>query len=370
MPEVRVIQTLADVSRDKWDALFPGEPESHDYLAAVEAAGLPGFRWRYVLADDGGRLLAAAPAFLTDYALETTLAGTGRRMAQALRRVAPGALTLRLASLGSPCTETAGVGFRPDVAPGARADLLQQMIAGFEADARAEGCGLFGVKDAPAALATVYAAAAGPLGYAAIAGQPAAELPIDFPDVEAYLARLSPGTRRDMRRKLRMAGRVRVEVTTHLAPVLDRVMALYRQTRDRAEMTFEELTPAYFEEVIRRMGGRAFCVLYYEGDDLLAANLLLQEGDRLLDKFFCMDGGRGRALNLYFLSWFTNIRLCLERGIGLYQSGQAGYESKLRLGCRLARGANYFRHRNGIVNAGLRLAAPLFAADPTRKQAA
>ena len=98
---------------------------------------------------------------------------------------------------------------------------------------------------------------------------------------------------------------------------------------------------------------------------LLAANLLLQDGDTLLDKYFCMDAARGRAFNLYFLSWFTNVRLCLEGGRTRYQAGQAAYGAKLRLGSQLTRTANYFRHRHPLLNAVLRLAAPLFAADGT-----
>src|SRR5437762_3533301 len=107
MPEVRVVDSLDGVARGQWDLLHGGDVEGYDYLQAIEDAGLAGFRWRYVLVEDAGDLVAAAPAFLTDYALETTLAGPARRVAQALRRLAPHALTLRLACLGSPCTETA-----------------------------------------------------------------------------------------------------------------------------------------------------------------------------------------------------------------------------------------------------------------------
>lgn len=370
MPEIRVIESLVEVGRAEWDALFPGELESYDYLRAVEGAGLEGFRWRYVLALGAGRLIAAAPAFLTAYALDTTLTGPARRIAEAVRRWMPGALTLRLACLGSPCTETANVGFDPDIATDDRAKIFQAMLRAFEADARIDGCSLIGVKDAPAAAADLYAVAAVPLGYRPIAGQPTAELDIDFPDLDAYLERLSPGTRRDMRRKLRVLGAIRIEVTRDISSVLDQIVALYRQTRDRAEMSFEDLTPAFFEGVVRRMPERAFFVLYHHGEHLLAANLLLQDGDTLLDKFFCMHADRGRPFNLYFVSWFTNVRLCLERGLRHYQSGQAGYANKLRLGCRLSPTANYFRHRNVLLNGGLRLVAPLFAADNGQDRAA
>ncbi|MDB5425090.1 MAG: hypothetical protein JWQ29_2506, partial [Phenylobacterium sp.] len=352
MPELRVIDSLAQVDRARWDRLFPGVLEGYDYLMAVEAAGLAGFRWRYLLLEEGDGLLAAAPAFLTDYALETTLAGPARRVADGLKRVAPEALTLRLACLGSPCTETVLLGFDPAVAEDRRPPLLGQLLTGLEQVAVETRCGLMGIKDVPQGEGALWDAAAAPLGYRAIPSLPSACLDIDFASLDVYLDRLSPGTRRDMRRKLRALDEVRVEVRVDIDDVLDRVMALYRETRARAEMALEDLTPAYFQGVLARMPGRAFCTLYWRDGDLLAANLLLQDGDTLLDKFFCMDAERGRPLNLYFLSWFTNVRLCLERGLRRYQSGQAGYENKLRLGSSLIRTANYFRHRNALLNGG------------------
>ena len=370
MPDVRVIDSLAQVGPAAWDRLFPGELESYDYLMAVEAAGLEGFRWRYLLAEERGRLVAAAPAFLTDYPLETTLDGAARRLAQGVQRIAPGALTLRLACIGSPCTETALLGFAPEVATTCRPTVLKAMIAGFQQTAAREGCSLLGVKDVAEHAAWLWDEAAWPFGYRAIASLPSADLDIDFATVDTYLNSLSPGTRKDMRRKLRALDQVRVEVRDDIDDVLDRVMALYHETRSRADMALEELTPAYFQGVLRAMHGRAFCTLYWQGGDLLAANLLLQSGDTLLDKFFCMDAERGRPLNLYFLSWFTNVRLCLERGLGRYRSGQAGYENKLRLGSQVTGTANYFRHRNAVLNGGLRLLAPLFAADPVARSAA
>lgn len=370
MPEVRVVDSLAQVNAAAWDRLFPGESEGYDYLMAVEAAGLEGFRWRYLLAEDDGRLVAAAPAFLTDYPLETTLAGPARRVADGLKRVAPDALTLRLACIGSPCTEMALLGFEPGHGRGTRLALLEALLTGFEATAAGARCGLLGVKDVAEEAAGLWGAAVEPRGYRAIASLPSASLTIDFPTLDAYLDRLSPGTRRDMRRKLRVADQVRVEVRRNVDDVIGRVMALYAETRARADMALEELTPAYFQGVLARLPGRAFCTLYWQGDDLLAANLLIQDSDTLLDKFFCMDAARGRPLSLYFLSWFTNVRLCLERGLRTYRSGQAGYENKLRLGSRLTSTANYFRHRNALVNGGLRLVAPLFAAEPVRERAA
>lgn len=361
MFECHVYESIDDIGRERWNAVFPREVEAFDYLLAVAAAGLEGFRWRYLVAEDGGRLIAAAPAFLTEYALDTTLTGPSKRVVSTIRQRFPAALTPRLACIGSPCAEMVTVGFAPELDERARVQALRVLMDGFERAAVREQCTLLAVKDAASSDQALWRSVLESRGYRPIPGLPVAHLDVDFDDLETYLARLSPGTRKDMRRKLRALARVRIEVRGDLNDILDRVMELYRATRARAEFQFETLTPEYFTGVVARMRERAFFVLYYCGEDLLAVNLLLQGEHMLLDKFFCMDAERGRPLNLYFLSWFTNLRLCLERGLNRYQSGPAAYENKLRLGSRLTRTTMFFRHRNALVNGALRLAAPLLA---------
>jgi predicted N-acyltransferase len=362
MPEVRVVDTLRQVDPDDWNALFPGEIEDYDYLAAVEAAGLQGFDWRYVLVESGGRLLAAAPGFITEYALDTTLEdGPGKRLAKVLRGTLPRLMTLRLACLGSPCTETAQIGWAPQIVDLAEREILTRMlIAAFEQAARRERCGLTAIKDVPARAERVWAPALAAARYTAMPGLASADLGIDFTDIDAYLATLSASTRKDMRRKLKGGSGVRVEVRRDLDGLEAQVMALYEETRARGDLQFETLTAAYFTGVLQRMGDRAVCVLYFVGDTLLAANLVLMGEGVLLDKFFCM-GAEGRDHSLYFLSWFTNLRLCLDHGLGRYRSGQAAYADKLRLGSRLTATTMYFRHRNPWLNLILRGLAPFLA---------
>lgn len=370
MPEVRVVRSIVDVGREAWDACFPGALEGFDYLAAVEAAGLSGFDWRYAVAEEGGRIIAAAPGFFTDYSLDTTLTDLGRRLVAATRKIAPRAFTVRMACLGSPCTEDVGLGFAAEVPAGDRPELLEALLRGFETEAAEAGCWLLAVKDAPEADRSLWAGATQRVGYQPTSGMPTAILPIDFADLDAYLARLSPATRKDMRRKLGALERLRIEVVYDLKGLEPRILELYRQTRERSDLQFEDLTVAYFTGVLQRMGDRALCVLYWAADELIGFNLLLQDGTRLLDKFFCMESARGPAFNLYFVSWFTNVRLCLERGLKTYQSGQAAYENKLRLGSRLLGADMYFRHRRPLVNRMLAWAAPLLADDPAPERRA
>ncbi|HEX5262241.1 MAG TPA: hypothetical protein VFW13_01860, partial [Phenylobacterium sp.] len=275
MPEARVVDSLAGVDRARWEALFPAALEGYDYLTAVERAGLAGFRWRYVLVSEGDTLLAAAPAFVTDYGLETTLVGGPRRVVEGVRRAIPNAFTLRLACIGSPCTVGAGLGFAPALAEAERPQLLRLLLEAFEQDAMRARCGLLASKDVIAADRPLWDAAAGPLGYRPMPSLPIADLDVDFASLDEYLGRLTASARKDMRRKLRALERIRIEFRTEIDDVLDRLMALYAETRARADMSFEHLTADYFRGVTRQMGNRAFYVLYFQGDDLLAANLLL-----------------------------------------------------------------------------------------------
>lgn len=361
MLEARVTDSLADVDRDDWNALFPGEVEDYDYLRAVESAGLEGFGWRYVLAEDDQGLVAAAPGFVADYALATTVDGAARTAIQLLGRVAPGMTRMRMACLGSPCTETAQIGWSPRVVEaGARDTMTRRMLAAFEAAASVERRGLLAIKDVPLPQSGAWTAVLAECGYTAVEGLATADLVIDFATIEDYLAGLSSATRKDMRRKLRDARDVRIEVRDEIGGLEERVMALYAATRARGELQFETLTSGYFTGVLSRMRQRAACVLYFVGDELLAANLILFGDGVLLDKFFCMSAA-GRSHNLYFLSWFTNLQLCLDRGLTRYRSGQAAYANKLRLGSRLTPTTLYFRHRNGLVNQILRGLSPLLA---------
>ncbi|WP_113468034.1 peptidogalycan biosysnthesis protein [Rhizobium mayense] len=363
-PVAEVHFSIRAIGRDAWNACFPDDVEDYDCLLAIEEAGLEGFEWRYITVAEGGRVSVAMPAFVCLYALDTTLdEGFLRRSVRRVQRYFPGFLKLRLACLGSPCTETGAIGFHPDIPQERRRVLLTEMLSFFEQVAVTERCALIGLKDIPEQASAEFGDLFAARGYASISALPTAWLDIDFKTIDEYLARLSAGTRKDMRRKMKSFDQVRVEMRTDFGEFLPQVMALYHDTRNRSEWQFEELTPAYFQGILAHMPGRSFCAFYFVEDKLLAANLIVHNERVAIDKFFCMDGEKGRPYNLYFISWFTNLRYCLENGLGRYQSGQAHYANKVRLGSKLNANAMYFHHRNPLLQGVLRLVSPLFSTD-------
>jgi len=222
---------------------------------------------------------------------------------------------------------------------------------------------MFAAKDSAAAQDDVWAQVARMQRLRRQPGLPTAYLHVEFADIDEYLASLSKATRKDMRRKLKAAADLRVEWRRDIDDIAGDVMHLYRSTYANAQFSFEELTPGYFRNVLRELDGRASCVTYWLGGKLVAFNLVLHDGKRLLDKFLGMDYAVARDYNLYFYTWIENVRYCIEHRIPLYQSGQGLHGVKRRLGSRLAPNWLWYRHRNRGLDAVLALVERLARLD-------
>ena len=242
-------------------------------------------------------------------------------MTGTIARVFPRLLRQRLLSLGSPIGEVCHLGFDASL------DRAERAPAGYafskvEKHARRDGISMLAEKDAPTAQDDLWAATAAAHGLRRQPSLPTALLDIRFESLDGYLATLSHATRKDLRRKLKASAAIRVEWRESVDDVIDEVMRLYRATLAHAALTFEELTPEFFTGVLRELGPRASCATYWLDDRLVAFNLVLHDGDILLDKFLGMDYALARRYNLYYLTWLNNVGYCIEHGLKRYQSGQ------------------------------------------------
>ncbi len=349
--DIVAADSIEAFSREEWNRLFPGEIEDWNYYRAVEGAGLPDFAWCYFGVREGGNLCAAVPGFITDYELDTTLSGALRRVSNAVARVFPRLLRVRMLALGSPVTECCHLGFAAELDAPARQRLLDAMLAAVEEHAGKHRIGILAIKDATAAQDELWADTAGARRLRRQPGLPTATLDLRFDSIDGYLRTLSRATRRDLRRKLKAGAALRVEWRTHIDAIIDDVMRLYHGTLADAQFSFEELTADYFIGVLREAGGHAHCATYWLGEKLVAFNLVLHDDTRLLDKFLGMDRTLAREYNLYFYTWIENLRWCIEHKLSVYQSGQGLHREKRRLGSRLSANWLWYRHRNRVCDA-------------------
>ncbi len=364
--DAQIFAGVSAISRADWVALFPGEAEGWDYYAACEAAPPAVFKFSAIGVRQGARLVAAAPVFQLTYRLDMPLQGSLRPLGDWLNKRVPKLINLPLMGLGSPLADRCHLGFARDLGIEQRMCAMRALLAALDAYAAREATPVLAVKDlAEREIEGVHEALA-EARFTRVSSLPVAVLDLPFGSEDAYLASLSAATRKDMRRKLKAASAVRVEMRASIAGLEDTIISLYDETRHQSGFDygdFEKLSPAYFQDVMRNLGERAVLMLYWLGEELVGFNLLFVETDRVIDKFIGFRYPQAREHNLYVLSWMTNVRFCLARGIRHMQTGQTAYASKLRFGSRLEPSWVYFKHRGRVVNSLFRTFGPLLAFD-------
>lgn len=364
--EARILPGVSAIPREIWTSFFPGDAEGWEYYVACEASPPPEFALSAIAVSRNGMLVAAAPIFRLNYRLDTPLQGAWRPLGDWLHRWLPKLVNLPVMGLGSPLADRCHLGFAPGLSGDERTATTRVLLAGLDAYAAREGVPVLAVKDLPDSLVASADVALKEARFTRVASLPVAVLDLPFASEEAYLASLSASTRKDIRRKLKSATAVRLEMRSSIDGIEAQIVALYDETRLQSGFDYgdlEKLSPDYFRDVIRNLGDRAVLMLYWVEQELIGFNLLFLGQDRVIDKFIGMHYPQARDHNLYVLSWMSNVRFCLERGIGSLQTGQTAYASKLRFGSRLDKSWVYFKHRGRVVNALFRTFGPLLAFD-------
>jgi predicted N-acyltransferase len=364
--ETRIFRSIAEIDAAAWDICFPGEAENHAYYAACARGSNPALKEGAAAVFDGNRLIAAAPIFKINFRLDTPFQGPLKRLTKRLYPFAKGIMDLPIVGLGSPYSERCHLGFAPDLGLAERRAALAALLARLEAHAAGEGTGLAALKDLAGPDEANFGAFLSALGWTRATGLPIALLDLPFRDVDCYLASLSAATRKDIRRKLRNAGEIRVEWRDDLAGLENAVASFYESTRERSRLDYgdlEALPEGYFPAVMDALGERARIALYFASGELCAFNLVLLEKGRMIDKFLGVRYPLGREHNIYAVSWMENVKECLARGIGLLQTGQTAYGPKLRYGSRLEPSYIYFKHRSALPYAILKTVSRIIKAD-------
>ena len=344
-----VIATVDQIPRSDWDRLFGDLAEGYDFYRVLEQSKLEGFSFAYALVHLNGHIALIAPIFLADFDLVIGVDGLPGRLIRMGRRVYPRLLRARTLFCGSPFGEQGALGVADVANPTA---LIKSLVGILEELCREKGLRFILFKDYSRATSRLLRSLE-TMGFMRGESFPNVVVDLPFATMDAYLASLTAGTRRNLRRKVRQAhaaGRIKVTETQDVSAVIDEIYALYLKTYDAGTIHFEKLTPQYFIEVSRRMTDSTRFFLYYFEGRLICFNLCFLHGDHLIDKFLGMDYSVTRKINLYDYTWSHNIQWCLARGVRHYQVGQTDYADKLRLGGRLLPLGYHARHLNPLAN--------------------
>ncbi len=363
MRELRIARSIGEIGRARWESVFPRVAEGFDYLRASDQELSRQFSHYYVTIAEGERMLLAAPCFLMEYPVETTVEGGLRAAIGAASRVVPGLLKPKILFCG--CTVCEGrIGYAADE-PSLALALGEALLS----IATAERAAFVVFKD----FGEEYLPFLSPLsklGFHRVASFPSVELELDFSTVDEYLASLSKSTRKGLRRKFRdLAGKdIRFSVRDDPGPYLERIYALYLNTLGKSGVQFEKLTPGFFAAVGANMPGVAKYFLWEAGGELVAFDLCLVSDGILVDEYVGMDYSCAYEYHLYYLTFRDLLSWCLANGIRKYESGALNYDPKKRLDMRFVNRYLFVRHLNPVLN---RVLSPLYGLiEPSRSDPA
>ncbi|TBV75403.1 GNAT family N-acetyltransferase [Pseudoxanthomonas winnipegensis] len=214
--------------------------------------------------------------------------------------------------------------------------------------------------------AQAFAQALAERGFVLMQGMQLAWVPIDFADEDAYLARLSSGRRRDIRRKLRSRAELRIECLPTGASCFDEpdtlatYYALYLNVYAQSQIHFDQLDRAFLDGLLRDggSGGRVFA--YYHDQALIGWNLCYEHAGMLVDKYIGLAYPQARQHNLYAVSWMHNLDHARRQGLSHYVAGWTDPEIKRYLGARLTPTRHAVYPRNALLRGLLRRHAHRF----------
>jgi uncharacterized protein len=310
---------------------------------------------------DFAALDRAAPSFVARFDLLTTVDLPAARYGRGLLRP-------RTCFVGTTVSEYAL--FPAEIAP---EELVRDLVE------RAAEYPFVIVKDIPTDAVLVgdealaysrrVAQACAAAGFVLVEGQALAYVPIDFADVDEFVARFSHARRRNVRRKLRQRARVDLEtLSTGDARFYDdgflaQLYPLYRSVYDQSEIHFDLLTPEFFRAVLQDGSINGTLFVYRAGGSMIGWNLCFRHGEILHDKYVGFVYPAAREHDLYAVSWFHNLEYALSTGARTYVAGWTDPEIKRQLGARFTLTVHAVFVRNRAVRALLRPLRRWFESD-------
>jgi uncharacterized protein len=323
------------------ERLFPEPSTTAPMLSLLQQSGVSGFSLGSIVVFRDGVPILLWPLFETRFDLSAFVEGWLKKSLQAAGRLIPAIFHPLVLCVGSVDGDLSEMGIDPriDAATlGAAAHLAYSRLQTVAVQHKIDVLALYNFNQYGGIPDELLAR------FNRVAFRPCARLAVDFDSVEQYLSGLSRGSRKHLRRKMRVASEVRIQHSREIEPFLERIYTLYQATVARSPMPLGVHNRLYFAEICPRVPGAEY-VLYFVQEELVAFNLLFIKQQELVDKFFCMEYQLGSKFNLYALSWLENVRSCIERGIPSYYAGQGAEETKAHLGAGFIPSYLHFKHR-------------------------
>jgi len=350
--DVRMMDSIADVERREWDRLYGNLCENYDYFLACEQAGAKSFQYGAIAVFEGNRLVAGVPTFQTTLSLQALTDGLLKKFISLMQNILPHLSRIRVLGMGSPHVDELPLVFDKLLSNANRLEIVEAIDQFLQSQLNTKRADIILWKNLDSAQFKRFGNVLRSSHCAPISGLPVAVLDIPATE-EAYIQGLSANMRSNIRRKLKKAADVDVEILHDTGGLDDELFALREQTRARATTdydVFEEISPDYIASVLRQHPNSSQLILYRHEKQLVGFALVLLEPNQLKEKYTGLRYPEALEHGVFFLNWMTIVRICQEEKIPRFRAGETTYLTKTRLGCELENSWLFVKHRQPLIN--------------------
>jgi len=335
-----------------FDSCFRIPLEGSWWYRALEKGCTEGqFKFEYAVVYADETPVAVAPTFLAKVPMELVAPEFLVRILKVGAKILPGIEFQKTLFVGSVCSDEGTIGTRPGVE---LAQVLPAITAAIEARGRELKVQVIVWKDfIDSDLPTLD----GQLlkhDYFKMPSYPGAVVSLPPGNFDTYLKSITRSKRYKLKRKLKLSnekGKLVSSVVQYPdAATLDEIFRLFWQTYEKGKTKFEQLTPAFFQEIAKNANTH-FILLRNPDNRLVAFMLCFTMGKRVINKFIGLDYTLDGDWFLYFRLWEAAVSWVMSIGSGELQSGQTGYAAKLDIGHELIPLTNYCKNLNPLMNA-------------------
>lgn len=329
---VRIYRSIHELPAAIWDEIVgpAAAPRSHAYLAAIEASLINDCRYFYpVIYDSTGRVLAHACVYTITTDLTQALPRFWQTVANAIKRLWPRFLQVKITECASPLVPGHSLSVRPGVSRTAVLRRLGGLLAELARDENSRLVVFRDFLDSERGDADALLE----VGYEPASNMPLARIRVRWKTYDEYLDAMRSRYRKDLKRRLRRVARDG-QRTLRLAYFADRSQLWASQVQtmyERSKGFKRERIGARYYEQIERIPTASRTLLVAERDGRATAHgLVLFDAEHTIATYFGREAGRPGNEWFYLLN--EVIRLGIQRGSRYICLGLGSYDAKSLVG--------------------------------------
>jgi hypothetical protein len=351
MYEIRWVDSATQIPSRLWEECFPIPYEGLWWYQALEQCGIAEqFTFLYAIVLSDGQPVAIAPAFLMDVPISLVAPSALAPLFHTLGQAFPTFSYQRTLFIGSPCADEGRVGMVNDTG---RLQVLRCVHRGLLAMAQQYNATMCVWKDFPDNYSQQFVELARTEKLFRLISYPGTLVQLPGSKKEDYLASLKASRRSKLKKKLKLAADIPVNVEVMQQPdteTMDEMFALFWQTYEKGSTKFERLNRNFFELISAAPQAWYIVLRSRDSGRPVAFALCFALGKQVINKFIGIDYRQPKEWFLYFRLWEAAVDWCYTIGADSMQSGQTGYSAKVELGHEMVPLTNYCSHRNAFIH--------------------